>query len=56
MTRKVLKRLIRQAQERYPDIDKNIIEKIWLNGYSMGVKSRTERSNNRIYPTQQLTA
>lgn len=54
MTRKVLKRLIRQTQERYPNVDKSLIKKIWLDGYSMGIKSKVERPNGRIRQSQQL--
>lgn len=51
MTRKVLKRLIRQTQERYPNVDKNLIEKIWLDGYSIGIKSKSEYSHKRSHHT-----
>lgn len=40
-----IKRIIRQCQERHPEIDKDVVRAIWLDGYS--VATLTKDSNNQ---------
>jgi hypothetical protein len=41
-----IKKLISQCHERHPNIDPDIIRKIWLDGYSTGLKGKIKRPNH----------
>jgi hypothetical protein len=47
MKRKTIKRLLRQCQERNPNISEETIKSIWLDGYSFGIKSKSENSSHQ---------
>lgn len=47
-----IKRIIRQCQERHPEVDKDIVRAIWLDGYSIATIDKDKSDVVNITKTE----